>query len=491
MKSRLPKISFKWIWLTVALLTVGIAWGFSDQWFPIARRWAATQLAAAQKNTTTDKHDDEYEDGHEGHDEGTSLELSDQARRNIGLTDEYIREIELETFTRSMTVPAMVVERPGLTDIKVVAPMTGIVTNVYAIKGEAVLSNRLLFKIRLTHEDLVQAQTLFLKTLGELDVEKREIARLQEVTDRGIVAGKVLLEREYSKQKLEAVLSANREALLLHGFSSEQVDQIVATRHLLSELQIRTPVLHNGSGEVRLASPAINQVSASAAEDRPKNSQALDHPFVVQELNVSKGQFVQAGDTLCVLSDFRELYIEGRAFEHDADELTLVARKNWELTAVREDNGKKPEFIRGLRIVYIGNRIETDSRALHFYVALPNEILHDSKTPDGHRFLTWHYKPGQRMQLQVPVEQWENRIVLPVDAVAAEGAEYFVFVQNGDHFDRRPVHVEYRDQFSAVIANDGSLFPGDTVAFAGAHQMQVALKNKAGGGVDPHAGHNH
>jgi len=53
------------------------------------------------------------------------------------------------------------------------------------------------------------------------------------------------------------------------------------------------------------------------------------------------------------------------------------------------------------------------------------------------------------------------------------------------------VHVEYRDRFSVVVANDGSLFPGDLVALSGAQQMQLALKNKSGGGVDPHAGHNH
>jgi cobalt-zinc-cadmium efflux system membrane fusion protein len=81
--------------------------------------------------------------------------------------------------------------------------------------------------------------------------------------------------------------------------------------------------------------------------------------------------------------------------------------------------------------------------------------------------------------------------VLPVEAVAREGAESFVFQQNGDHFDRVTVHVKYRDQFWAVIENDGSLFPGDVVALRGAHQLQMALKNQAGGGVDPHAGHNH
>jgi multidrug efflux pump subunit AcrA (membrane-fusion protein) len=95
------------------------------------------------------------------------------------------------------------------------------------------------------------------------------------------------------------------------------------------------------------------------------------------------------------------------------------------------------------------------------------------------------------LQLLVPVEEWQDQFVLPVDAVTQEGAEYFVFQQNGDHFDRVPVHVKHKDQRSVVIANDGALFPGDVVARRGAHQMQMALKNKSGGGVDPHAGHSH
>ena len=95
------------------------------------------------------------------------------------------------------------------------------------------------------------------------------------------------------------------------------------------------------------------------------------------------------------------------------------------------------------------------------------------------------------MQLRVPVEQWQDVIVVPVDAVAQEGLERFVFVENGDHFDRRPVHIQYRDQYDAVIANDGSVFPGDIIALNGAHQLQMAIKNKSGGPVDPHAGHHH
>lgn len=95
------------------------------------------------------------------------------------------------------------------------------------------------------------------------------------------------------------------------------------------------------------------------------------------------------------------------------------------------------------------------------------------------------------MRLRVPVETWPDQIVLPVEAIADEGAETFVFVQNGDHFDRQPVHLIYRDQTHAVVANDGSIFPGDMVALNSAHQLQMALTNKADGGVDPHAGHSH
>ena len=95
------------------------------------------------------------------------------------------------------------------------------------------------------------------------------------------------------------------------------------------------------------------------------------------------------------------------------------------------------------------------------------------------------------MELRVPVERWPDRIVLPITAIVEEGAETFVYEQNGDHFDRVAVHVEHKDQSSAVISNDGAIQPGDVVAGQGAYQMHLALRNRAAGGVDPHSGHGH
>ena len=220
------------------------------------------------------------------------------------------------------------------------------------------------------------------------------------------------------------------------------------------------------------------------------NNQKHTGPLILQDLAVHKGQSINAGETLCILTDYDELFIEGLAFEQDIRQLRAASQNGWNVDAIIEQPGSDSRVIEGLEIAYLANQVDAASRTLNFYVRLPNEVAKDHRA-DGNRYVEWRYVPGQRMQLRVPVEEMPEQIVVPVEAVAREGAETFVFQQNGSHFDRVPVHVKYRDQYSVVIDNDGSLFPGDVIAMRGAHQMQMALKNKSGGGVDPHAGHNH
>jgi hypothetical protein len=50
--------------------------------------------------------------------------------------------------------------------------------------------------------------------------------------------------------------------------------------------------------------------------------------------------------------------------------------------------------------------------------------------------------------------------------------------------------VQFRDKNSVVLENDGQLV-GSSIAMSGAYQMHLALKNQAGGAIDPHAGHSH
>ena len=500
MNKQIPKIPTTWVW-RLGLLTVAVVGGATwNKWFPAATSWVDTTIVAfrADHSSTSGEaeHEDDSHSGHDhhahaGHSEESSLELSSQALRNIGLTEDMIKPVKLETFNRSITVPALVVERPGRTRVQVATPMTGVITHVHAVEGEAVEPGTLLFQIRLTHEDLVNAQTEFVRTMGELEVEQREIARLKEVTQSGAVPGKLLLEREYARDRLTALMLAQREALKLHGLSEEQVNQIATDRRLLRELQVFAPSIDSHEAD-ELKLTRRSAIPASFQNSSSQTAEVFEHgtPLMLQQLDVHKGQSVTAGETLCVLADYDELFIEGMAFEQDLQQLRKASEEALSVDAVFQQPSAQAVVVDGLRIAYFANDIDVASRSLHFYVHLPNEVISDRRAGDS-RYVEWKYLPGQRLHLRVPVEQWQNQIVLPVDAVAREGAESFVFQQNGNHFDRIPVHVRYRDQFYAVIENDGSLFPGDVVAMRGAHQMQMALRNKSGGAVDPHAGHSH
>ena len=147
MNRRLPRIPIKWIWI-VGLIFVGIIGVLTwSRWFPTATSWIDDTVAIFRDGDASisgDTHDgDDSHDGHDhgshaGHDEETSLELSQQALSNIGLSKETIQPVRLETFRRSITVPAVVVERPGRTRVQVATPMTGVITHVHAVRGEAV-----------------------------------------------------------------------------------------------------------------------------------------------------------------------------------------------------------------------------------------------------------------------------------------------------------------------------------------------------------------
>lgn len=424
----------------------------------------------AEATADCDQHGHEDEDHAHGeydhiHDEAASLALSKQAEANIGLR---LVTVRLQPYDRKITVPAVVVERPGCSQVQITAALTGRVTRIHCIEGEAVTPGMPLFDLRLTHEELVQAQAAFLETAEQLEVVGQEVQRIAKVVAGGAVAGKTLLERQYEQRKLEAVLHALRQRLLLHGLTSQQVDEILATKTLLRDLTMAVP-----------------------EHDCSANQSDAERLFVVQKLEVQPGEHVEAGQTLAVLADHARLYVEGRAFEEDIPALNEAVARNADVTAVFPLAGGRQERVDGLKIAYLSGTIDLATRAFAFYVELENRLIRDGGNAAKPRFVDWRFKPGQRGRLLVPVQRWENRIVLPSEAVVLDGAEAYVFEHNRDHFDRREVHVEYRDQDSVVIANDGSLKPGVQVAASGAYQIHLATKNKNGPPIDPHAGHNH
>ncbi len=441
------------------ILLAAVAAASSSQWWRLIPRVLDRQPAGPAGVAVPDG------DHRDAADHLTSLEVSEQGRKSIGLT---LAAVELRDFARTVSLPAIVVERPGRSEVTVSAPMAGIVAHIHPIRGEAVRPGDPLFELRLTHEDVTEKQSSVLRAVEELDVLQREIARLQQVAASGAVAGKTLLERQYEQQRLEAALRADKQALLLHGLTEEQVASIMDRKELLFALTLATP-------------PFINHGSEHEHDDF----------YEVAQVFVKQGDHVAAGTPLAGLTDYCLLHVEGRAFEYDAMALNAAISEKRTVSVLVAGSGKQRTELRGLRLLNIEGRIDPQSRALRFYVALPNELVRNERTPDGHRFVAWRFRPGQRVDVVLPVEQWTDRIVVPVAAVVRDGVESFVFMERGRRFQRTTVHVEHQDEQWAVLANDGTLFPGDAVAVDGAYQIHLAMKAQAGGGPDPHAGHHH
>jgi multidrug efflux pump subunit AcrA (membrane-fusion protein) len=276
--------------------------------------------------------------------EADSVELSLQAQKNIDLKT--VR-IQLERFERTISVPGLIVERPGRSQIDVTAPVGGQVTRVYCIQGEAVMPGQALFDQRLTHEELVNAQSELLRAAEELDVIRREIERLSSVNISGAVPGKTVREREYDQQKLTAVINAQRQSLVLHGLSSDQVNRIVQERKLLQGVTVLTPPF-----------PADG------------HQQESDHPFHVQELKVRLGQYVDAGNSLCILADHHELFIEGRAFEQEIEHLHRAVRDGQPVSAELISSGRSNDSVKNLKIFYLSDTVDVAARMFPFYIRL-------------------------------------------------------------------------------------------------------------------------
>lgn len=485
--------------LTIAAILIAIAiGGFAFTDYPQKLGLVAVSEDAGHEGHDVAEPDDHagHDHGHEGHDEGNSIELSDQARANLKLTTQ---TVSVGRFNEYIEVPAAIADWPGRTHVAITSPLTGVINAIKISRGELIQSGRPLFVLRLTHQDLVETQEQFLTSLGQLDVEQREIQRLTSISNTGAIAGKTRLAREYERDKLMAGLMAAKQSMLLHGLTDDQINRIEQTRELIREVTIYAPTLHadrslhhdslNTPSE-GLTRAEVGDMRFASMQPPPIHPEHIDAEFLVTQLEAIRGQSVQAGQHLGQLSDYSQILIEGEAYQRDGEALQKAANSGAMLQAVFETRQGPPQVIQDLKIVYIGNEVNRESRSLPFFVSLTNEVERIEQI-DGLQFVSWRYKPGQRLQLRVPIDGFDNAIVVPKEAVAEEGPERFVFVENNDHFDRVAVQVLAADSINVAIKNDGQVWPGQSIAVSGAHQLQMALKNKSGGAIDPHAGHNH
>ncbi|HQR43219.1 MAG TPA: hypothetical protein PLX97_11060 [Gemmatales bacterium] len=394
--------------------------------------------------------------------------VNEQAQQNLGLV---AKPAVAQSFWKTIQVPGMVVDRPGYSDRNVVTPVTGIVTKVLHVPGDTIPPGEVLFTLKLLSETLHLTQTELFKNTQ--DIKLAEIQRKRLADAGGAISESRIIEVDSQLSRLRVAAKAYRQELLNRGFGLDIIEGI-AEGKFINEVSIVAPPkgadanLPNGKATPIVPTPLM---------------------YEVQELKVELGQQVQAGQTLCLLASHQLLAIEGRAFRDETTLLERSVKERWPVEVdFREDvTTGWPPLDQTFRIGHMANTIDPVNRTFAFLVPLVNQ---SRVVEDENRIQTlWRFRPGQKVRILVRVEKLDNVMVLPADAVAHDGPEAYVFSQNVNTFERKPVRIVYQERQAVVIANEGAFVAGTYLVQSGAAQLNRMIK--AGGTGVPKGYHIH
>lgn len=451
--------------LTVVILA-GVGGGLfatRDRWLPLLRR-GAPAVAAPNKPAPPEKVE--------------VLELSPEARRNLGLV---IKPLKLQTYWRTIQLPGTIIDRPGWSDRGITSPAVAVVSAIHAYPGDTVRPGDKLFSLHVFSEYLQNTQSELFKATRETELIGEQYKRIKAAADSGAVPAARAIELENQLRRQNAAIQAFRQDLLTRGFSPAQIASVTEGKFVSTIEVVAPPPVTNDSPAAASASLVAvpEQAESSPLIDRATNGPAYE----VEALKVDLGQQVQAGQLLCSLANHHTLYIEGHAFKNESPALARAAQLNWpvRIEFAEDDATGWPALDQAFRIRHLANAIDPASRTFSFYIPLGNQSRGYEK--DGKTFVVWRFRPGQRVRLHVPVEEFQDVFVLPAAGVVRDGPEAYVFRQNGDLFNRKSVHVLHEDRLDIVLGQDSQVLPGFYVAQNGAASLNRVLKAQAASGV--------
>ena len=445
-----------WQALAYVVVIVGVgagAWFSRDRWLPqLTESSDSSELAQEDSPPIT---------------EPKMLKLSEQARANLALVS---KPAKPQTYWRTIQIPGVIVDRPGVTDRGITSPIGGVVTQMHAFQGDIVRPGDKLFTLRLVSEYLQNSQSDLFKAIRETEISNQEISRLRELANSGVIPGKRIIELEQQLQRQSALIEAAKQDLLSRGLTTRQLQEVESGKFLKTV-------------DVFAPANAETKDEPVSVESTNTNDSSNGGFFEIQELSVDLGQQIDAGQSLAVLANHSSLYIEGHAFKKEASNLAHAAENKWpvEVEFTEDSASEWPELRQEFQIRHLANTTDPGSRTFDFFVPLTNQSRNYEK--EGRPFVVWRFRPGQRVRIKVPVEQLDEVFVLPSAAVTFEGPEAFVFQQNGDLFNRISVQVVHQDRSSVVIANDGNIRPGFYLAQGSAASLNRVLKAQAASGM--------
>ncbi len=191
---------------------------------------------------------------------------------------------------------------------------------------------------------------------------------------------------------------------------------------------------------------------------------------VVLERTVTTGETIDATKSLLHIADLSRLLAQAEVYETD-----LASIRVGQMARIRVTSA--PERIFTGRVVRLSDAIDPERRTLRIWIDVPN-------TRD--RLL----KADMFAQVSLVIASSGNTVAVPNEAIQTQGAERFVFVQNGDKLVKQNVVTgERNDQYTTIKRG---VVEGDEVVTRGAIELATLASQPAGGGLqDESKPHSH
>ena len=172
---------------------------------------------------------------------------------------------------------------------------------------------------------------------------------------------------------------------------------------------------------------------------------------VIDERNVVLGEAVNPEKNLLHIVNLSTVIVQAQVYEEDIGKVTLNQTARIHLLAYPEDTftGK---------VTYLGQSVDPQKRTLPVWIAVNNTA--------------GKIKPEMFANVAVVLSKSEGVLTVPKAAVLEEGGEKFVFVQEGEEFNRADIAAGLEDDLYVEV-KDG-LVPGDAVVTDGKREVYTS-----------------
>ncbi len=337
--------------------------------------------------------------------------------KTLGIT---LLKLEAPAAIAGMAYAAKVVLPPGQEHV-VSAPVAGVVEQLMVDEQQAVKAGQPL--VRLNSPQFGEMQLKLLEAASRARLSQKTLQREQALLAEGIIPARRVLEAEVAAQDDAARQRLAEAALRLAGIDAAAIRGIAAGGALQDGVVVR----------------------ARAAG-------------MVLGIDIKPGQRVQEADALLRLASLQTLWLD-IAMPADRQPATL------------------PKVDSAAAAIQIVGR---DAVAMPLSVGT---MVSDSQTVTLRARVTRgteRLRPGEVLQVQVPFAANAAGWALPLQAVARQDDQAYVFVRTDKGFIARPVSVV--SSAGASVQVTGDLKPGQEVATASVIALKAAWQGKSGGG---------